>query len=400
MRAPEVLLLDDGELDDVASLLSDLQTRFERLRGGELRRDIPIPGRLLVATPRRVGALAEHTALRGTPNRVVVSEADSEGLRAQLREFGFDYLVRRPVHPEALRLLLLRCLYAGEEHREDARVVVGSPVSIRSGLLPREATLIDLSVGGCRLLSETPVPLGRRLRVRLPEPTPGKAGSCLIGRVVRVDPDGGANSDSNWRIGVAFELRDQAERTELERCVAQYTLGPASVQSPPNPAEIPGTQVGARRAPPARVGLSLEPEPAPQLETGGYEEEPDTAEQRESTRVEFARRVPAYGKSALRVLMGRDLSTRGMRVEPHAGLELGDRIHLAIYGDAEASPALVWATIRRDDGDAGLVALFDSVPAEVAEALECWVARLPAIESLQAGESQSLGSVLSEILTR
>ena len=36
---------------------------------------------------------------------------------------------------------------------------------------------------------------------------------------------------------------------------------------------------------------------------------------------------------------------------------------------------------------------------QIAETLERWVARLPLIESLQDGESQSLGAVLSEILT-
>ena len=402
MRPPEVLLLDDGELDDVASLLEDLPAPYKRLRGGELRTGIPSPGRLLVATPRRVAALAEISELSQTPVRMVVSEADSEGQRAQLRQVGFNYLVRRPVHPEALRLLLLRCLYTGEDQRSDERVVVGSPVSIRSGLMLRGATLIDLSLQGCRLLVETKIPVRRRLRIQLPALSPDATGSTLTGRVVRVDPGVGTESPSSWHLGIAFEEPNDAARTELERCVAEHVHGPARIQireEAPDGQLDPSVHVAStesleevRESTPASKA-----DPSPVL--GGETREGDRDEKRESARVRFSQRVPAYGNSALRVLMGRDLSTRGMRVEPHTGLELGDRVHLALYGDADEPPAMVWATIRRDDGDGGLVALFDPLPEDLAGTLESWVARLPAIESLQSGESQSLGAVLSEILT-
>lgn len=398
MRAPEVLLLDDGELDDIATLLADLEAPFERLRGGELRAGIPTPGVLLIATPRRLGSLAESPGPQRTPLRVVVTEGDSEGQRAQLRRIGFDFLVRRPVHPEALRLLLLRCLFSGNEQRADARVAVGYPVSIRSGLMPKDATLIDLSVGGCRLIAGAHIPVGRRLRVQLPRHASTEGTSTLAGLVARVDEDRGMDSLRCWRLGIAFEALNDAERADLERCVTEHARGPARMQDRTDP-----TDRGRERRAGVHlleVKLDVDPEPTQGLEAPEEEPTRPGAEQRESARVRFAQRVPAYGKSALRVLMGRDLSTRGMRIEPHIGLKLGDRIHLAIYGDPEEAPALVWATIRRDDGDSGLAAHFDPLPAELENMLERWVGRLPLIESLQAGESQSLGAVLSEILAR
>ena len=402
MHAPEVLLLDDGELDDVATLLEDMQAPCQRLCGGEMLREIPTPTQLLVTTPRRLATLADPSGLQEIPSRVVVSEGDSVGMRAQLRLTGFDYLVRRPVHPEALRLLLLRCLYDGDEQREDTRVVVGSPVSYRSGLLTRPATLIDLSVGGCRLLAQKQIPLGRRVRIQLPENDPEDTAVTLTGRVVRADGERLPGPSLGWRLGIAFEALDEAKRRALERSVDDHLLGPARLTVPPATAgegRDSHKDLGSASHDLPQVRLSLVADRSQGLEPTGDEPEPGDSEQRESARARFYQRVPAFGRDALRVLMGRDLSTRGMRIEPHSGLEMGDRIHLAIYGDAEEAPVLVWATIRRNDGDGGLVALFDPLPGEIEQALESWIAKLPIIEPLQAGESQSLGAVLSEILS-
>ena len=40
---PQILLLDDGELDDVAQLLDSLDLPYTRLRGGEILSDIAPP---------------------------------------------------------------------------------------------------------------------------------------------------------------------------------------------------------------------------------------------------------------------------------------------------------------------------------------------------------------------
>ena len=150
-HAPAVLLLDDGELDDVQEILQSTGVAYGRVRGGAIVSNTPPPSRLLISTPRRINAV--HLPEPGSPEaeglvRIVVVNEDSTTLRARLREVGFDYLVRRPVHIEALRLLLLHCLYTGEEKRSEPRVPVGFEVSFRTGLLPRKATLADLSTRG------------------------------------------------------------------------------------------------------------------------------------------------------------------------------------------------------------------------------------------------------------
>ena len=53
---------------------------------------------------------------------------DSKTLRRRLRDAGTDLIVRRPVHPAALRLLILHSLYRGPEKRRTNRVSVGATI--------------------------------------------------------------------------------------------------------------------------------------------------------------------------------------------------------------------------------------------------------------------------------
>ena len=62
-RPVAVLLLDDGELDDVQEILDDLGMAYGRVRGGAIARNTPPPTRLLISTPRRIDAV--HMPARG-----------------------------------------------------------------------------------------------------------------------------------------------------------------------------------------------------------------------------------------------------------------------------------------------------------------------------------------------
>jgi hypothetical protein len=87
-----------------------------------------------------------------------------------------------------------------------------------------------------------------------------------------------------------------------------------------------------------------------------------------------------------------------MRIERLPGIEMGDRLHLAIYGDPGDPPFLVWGTISRDDGEEGMALLFDPVDPSIAGRLESLVGSLPAVEDLHDSEVGAMGTVMSEIL--
>lgn len=402
-----VLLLDDGELDDVQECLEEMGVQFGRVRGGAIVRNTPPPTRLLVSTPRRIDSVSlpsKGTAETQRLVRIVVVSEDSTTLREQLRRIGFDYLVRRPVHPEALRLLLLRALYAGEERRGEERVPMGIEVSFRTGLLPRRATMVDLSSRGCRLLSSYALEPGRRVCVQVPD---GSADPLLVrGQVIRISLDEHLGPGGPYSAAVAFEPLCEADQERLGRVLAARSLGNATLvgASAGDALVPPEARAGDLRRVDLSVDVRVTPSPqAPQpVEVvGAIEEEgdePPDADRRRSRRGAYSRRIPAFGDRAMRVLVARDLSVGGMRVERVAGLEVGDRLHLAIYGHADEDPTLVWATVARDDGLDGVALVFDEVSAAIAERIEKVLVDLPAVESLHDDEARAMGTVVTEIL--
>ena len=228
-HSPAALILDDGELDDVQEILEGLGVEFGRVRGGAIVSSMPPPKALLVATPRRISAVAQidtPPGAEGAPVRVVVVKEDSNTLREQLREIGFDYLVRRPVHPEALRLLMMHGLYCGEERRSELRVAVGLEVSFRTGELPRRATLVDLSTGGCRLLSSYPLEADKQIRVNLPESVGATEALTIEGRILRTSFDERLGADGMYSTAVKFEDLPTDVRHELEWVIEDKIGGP------------------------------------------------------------------------------------------------------------------------------------------------------------------------------
>jgi hypothetical protein len=493
---PSVLILDDGELDDVQRILEDLEVEFGRVQGGAIAPNTPHPKSLLMATPRRISAVSAIDAASAgedPPVRVVVVDQDSKTLRDQLRKVGFDFLVRRPVHPEALRLLVMHSLYRGEEKRREPRVAVGLEISFQTGEIPRRATLVDLSSGGCRLISSFEIEAGREILVTLPESLGAAEAITLDGRVLRSSYDKRIGEEGMYSAAVQFENLSSDIRNELEWIIEDKVGGPPALSSalesargeagadpstpnakptytvkrsaPPRktlrktllekespvlrsdprsegatpaatsspPAAAAGEQEQYRLSVPVDVKMARPERPAQEpvkevaqqpVEEGAAQppvqpveqpaapvapiEQPaapveqaqsaSTDDRRASPRHPYAAKVPAFGTRALRVLVGRDLSVGGMRIESNPDLEVGDRLHLAIYGNASEEPFLVWGTILRSDGRGGTAVAFDPVHPSIAKQLEALVASLPAVESLRDTEAQAMGTVLTEII--
>ena len=97
------------------------------------------------------------------------------------------------------------------------------------------------------------------------------------------------------------------------------------------------------------------------------------------------------------MLIGRDLSASGMRVEQAEGIDLGDRFMLALHGTDTGEPIVVTATVARNDGDAGIALRFDPLKAERAEALDKLVGCLPDLGE-DADDDFGLGAVIGEWL--
>jgi hypothetical protein len=207
---------------------------------------------------------------------------------------------------------------------------------------------------------------------------------------------------------ILFDRISDDARQALELLVEDLSRGPATLRrgttrQPPSPGEDRGQPIRFR---PGAVPAEKRAEVAAEVNALTMavdvnllpESEAAQKERRVQARATYELTVPAFGKRALRVLVGRDLSIGGMRIERLPALEVGDRLHLAIYGSADEAPFLVWGSVSRDDGDAGMGVVFDPLEPDLARRLERLVAALPAVESLRDGEAEAMGTVVSEIL--
>jgi hypothetical protein len=285
---------------------------------------------------------------------------------ALLASSGFDFLIREPVHPAALRVLLLRALFRGSEARRAPRVASGHAVSFKTGFWRHKATLVDLSPRGCRLLVAKPVKEKSELTVQIPKQLADGRPLELSGHAVRVAPaERECGEPGELIVGVRFAPVEGETRSRLRALLAERVLGPAIVSTGAAAGQT-GARAGQRR-------------------------------QRAHKRAAYDRKVTAMDGGSGYMLMCRDISVGGMRIEPVEGLVVGSRLELAVQLSPREEPFLVDAVVLRDDREQGLALQFAWIAPEDQERLVELLETLPAIEGLQP-DSQQQGTFLAQRL--
>lgn len=413
--ATSIVLIDDGELEDVVHVLEAGGLAFERYRGGQIPKRLDAPRELLIVTSRRLEHIAP-TRTRGAapasgPLRIVAVADDSPALRRRLRRHGMQLLVRLPARRETWRLLIARALYQGENRRSDPRIAAEVPIEVdRTGAL-----LVDLSNRGCRVQTREPLAVGDRIHFSIPGrslPDPGAGALALSGRVRRVAPLAGSDRRT---CAVVFDA-DLARpiRQRLTAVINHWASSESTgtqgfrVDGPAIPAcrlpSLPDLMLDDETDPPVRAGGEVSIDLAAGSATGAADAADaaraadDANDRRGGPRGAFPSLLRATGGDRSLALVGRDLSAGGMRIERHPALALGDRLRLALHGPTLANPLVLEAAIVRDDGEAGLALAFIGASRETAFEVEKLVACLPDVESLTDGEVGGLGTVLSEIV--
>jgi hypothetical protein len=403
-----VLLVDDGELDDVRDCLLAIGAEFAHLRGGAVPAKLE-PPRDLFITSTRHATLARAWPKQdasGRPVRIAVVGEDSGTLRATLRQMGFTFLVRRPVHPIALRLLLLHALYHGQERRSKTRVPLGYRVALKTGMRRRDALLVDLGEESCRLLTHEAIPEASKVSVQVPSELCGDDAFTLPGRVVRCQPDRSSPADGNYAVAIQFSQLGDSALSLLDEALAAHQLGAASARDHRDAQAAAPAASADETSPPLVRRVPLREREAPPVRRHGKRANAVPAktqggiERRRQRRGRYANRVVAAAAdgSVHRVLIGRDLSGGGMRVDQQKDLAVGSKLRIALYDSTRETPVVVVATVTRDDGQKGLALTFENLAPDAAEHLERLVASLPPVERLQDGETGALGTIVSEIL--
>lgn len=374
-----VLICHDGELADICGMLRALGRDFSERLGPPSLAELTRSFDVVVATPARALRLARLLE-RPETRSIVVAEAGTRSAGRRLHMIGVEWIVRRPVHPAALRLLLQHVLYRGPERRRSGRVSVGLEVRYRAGLMPHRGVLREVSLRGASLIARRRVPPGRRIALRVPD---GGGLLVLRGEVLRCRPV----APGQLELGIALDPHPRNPLQSLRRLVEHYAQGPASCAAASlAPAEsAPGRlasltdgreqrprDAGACEAD-ARESARRDSDRASDRLDGNHEADrraPErreaeadrraaerreaeadrcAAERREADRRAFGRRVIAVGEAAPRVLVGRDLSLGGMRVEADSSLTPGQRLKLALHANAGETPLVLEAEVLRSD---------------------------------------------------
>ena len=399
---PEVVLCDNGELDDVAAQVAQLGEPPLRVRPSDLPTLQPWeqPGRLFVTTARvAMHALPQGIARRGVV-LVAVAEAEAATVTTALLRRGFRYVVRRPVHREAVKLLLGQILYRGREQRRATRFPYGAEVRWRMGLRRGSCLLADISSVGCRLLLPDPIQLGGRIVLKVPIERGGRRCVKLRGRLLRRDYGRRDAISTPPSTLVGFERMSPRAQADLDLLLAACAAGPASTRDGLSVLATPSVPLSDQALPPKRFEIT------PWERAHEDAREPEAAapeyDRRLSPRMLLDREVVALDRAHGRVvhsLFGRDLSEGGMSVDPHPLLEPGEKLRVALYV-SDADPLVLEARVVRADGTRGLGLRFEDPPREVAERLRALLATLPSVEELSEGAKRSEGIVLGEIVLK
>lgn len=385
--APKILLQHDGELADIAALLSELGASITERLGAPAAEDGETSWRLVVASARRALELP-FTLLRASAFRIAVLDGESRIVRTLLRRASFELVVRRPVHPAALRLLLLHALYRGPEKRRTPRVSVGAAVHFRAGLRRHRAILAEISERGCRLLSSRRTRVGQTLTLQIPASLAGGRAFSVKGLVVRALP---AQIGAPGVLTLDFEPIRSALRARLRDLVVAHSTGPSALARDEARASAPLSPK------PAAVVVAASPEPvasAPAAPPATVAAPAKDAAPASAAPVPPRRRVHLTD-AASRVVLAHSLSRAGMRAEPSPSLEHGGELCLALHLESDGPPLRVRAHVEPGEGDSGPWLRFkDLAPAE-GERLDRLLTGLFAL-SAAGGPEQAL--VVCEIL--
>jgi hypothetical protein len=397
--ASKVILLErNRELSTFAEILEELGLPTERCATGLPDEDQLDGVGLVVATAQRLLESA-HPHLSSWPPTIVVVQDISKTLSAHLHRIGVSMILCQPVHPQALRLLLLHSIYRGPERRTRRRTPIGHPVRVGTGLFKSNATLLELSPSGARVEMARMPKLGKALRVQLGKELtlgrPIKLNTKVMRRIEKTE-----NADRGRpEIGLSI-LNGYEHENTIHAILDRHADGPAvwktsaanvDAKLDPRHASKIATIEGAHGICPVAATNERKTLGHENMEDAELGSPIDASERRAQTRIPYNRRIVALDEEAARVLVGYDLSPGGMRVVSNASIAVDDVLKVALHCGSQTEPLVVMARALRDDPDSGLVLGFESLAEGQREHLEKIIAGSGPIRSTQTADCAETG---------
>jgi hypothetical protein len=337
---------------------------------------------MLVASAQfaaQMNTLAPSDEPCAKPLRVVIAGKVSRTASRMLSQVECDVFLKQPVHPTLLLLLVRRAIFRGKERRAEERVAISAPIKFKQRFRSLPGTLVDLSMGGCKLSSEFQLEPGSALTMILPRELTGGRALSLTGSVA-AGHDAGFQDLREHAMSVVFTNLDVDDRRSIAKIMSK--CGIAST-----------TKVSQKQPPPP---------PAPEerrSEAAVARPKPNAAEneRRKTPRKRYPRTALMKSQSSTVPLIGRDLSLEGIRTEPHSGIAIGDRVGIVLYGNIGAPVAMLDAMVVRDDGDEGLVFSFLDITKERKRRLVALLKALPILRSDPTQARPQPGIVIAQV---
>jgi len=374
--APEATVIDDGELDDVVRILAELGVKADRPSpdGDSFDANWIRPERLLVVTARR--ALVLGLPLRSRQKgfvSVVVFDGDARSVCSRVRRLGYQYVISRPIHPQAMSMLFRQAIFPNREKRATPREIPGCSVRWSCGWARKQpGVMLDVSLAGCQLMVPAAVAQGSRIKIHVPREVADGRDFMLVGRVIR-----SSSHDDETMLGITFDKLSAKVQQSMQRLLA--LPGPCRLTGDPLLSKGDGTASKWVKA----------AQDVPQ------------ADRRRKHRAEISREVVALendSRQVKHVLVSTDLTLDGMHVEAHPSLDMGDRMDLALYSESECATLMLSAVVARDDGRSGWWLRFVGVTPEVRERLTRALHQSPSVLRLDGPDSEMERVALGEVL--
>ena len=374
-QRPSILLLDDGELDNVHRILRGLGLDVCRLKAGEIGRSVEAPRDILISAGRRtLGDMPAVVPPDGAahPKWICVHNQDFLPMRERLAEMGVHYLVQNALDEASLSRFIGQLLRTGAERRASPRLPLGGQVRFRTGDETDAAHLLELSRDGCTIAAPRLLSIGLPVVVVLPESLGGGEELEIQGTVARVgdtEMQGGREVVATL---VRFAALSEAVRAQLE-CVGR------------------GETIGTRITP-----LADAPTPGP---GNGMPVADHDAERRGEDRRHYDRPVQVLASGAPDApVLGRDLSTTGVRLSECHGVAPGSRVTLALYGaSSREEPVVVEATVSRASDDGEVALAFASLTASQRTQIERLLRTAPLLDALDQPDPHAGRTVVAEL---
>lgn len=362
----EIAIWDRGELQDVRELLQGFGVDVS----GDADKDArQLPTHLLISSGSDSPA-AIRQIRQARPSHhflhLVIVEGPSRSLVATLEREGCDMVVPAPIHPTALRLIVQRALFSGQDRRTLPRVAIAAKVKLKKGLWAHTATLAELSTRGCGVITREALEVRDKVGLVFPSALSGGSALRVEGDVVGVNSTGQLES-GRCSAAIVFRGATKAQAAAIKGIMLRNAVGPTGPL-----AMQPGTPVGGS------IDIAANSS--------------EGCERRTGSRHRYEQSLLARGDGKIHSLVCRDLSIGGMRVAQDTDLEIGSQLRLAIYGTRGADPVVVSAGVVRRDSDIGLE--FGPLDPGAVARLQAIVDSLPKIDG-----SHAPGTVVSEVLT-